>query len=145
MDNGFKLLSPSIASSLSLSENTVSLQATLPGILEPASARSMYAALSDSISIRKLMIFAVIIMSIGSMIGFALQGSFGGILLTGRIIQTCGLATRQALYVIWAASTSATSRKSTWATAPRRSSCHFCSGRSAVVHRRYVGWTAFFL
>ena len=32
MDNGFKLMSPSIASSLGLSENTVSLQATLPGL-----------------------------------------------------------------------------------------------------------------
>ena len=44
MDNGFKLLSPSIASSLGLSENTVSLQATLPGILIGIGA-VVYAAL----------------------------------------------------------------------------------------------------
>ena len=100
MDNGFKLLSPSIASSLGLSENTVSLQATLPGILIGVGA-VVYAALSDSISIRKLMIFAVIVMTIGSLIGFALQGSFAGV-LTGRIIQTCGLAAAETLYVIWA-------------------------------------------
>ena len=100
MDNGFKLLSPSIASSLGLSENTVSLQATLPGILIGIGA-VVYAALSDSISIRKLMVFAVIVMSIGSLIGFALQNTFGGVLI-GRIIQTCGLAAAETLYVIWA-------------------------------------------
>ena len=99
MDNGFKLLSPSIASSLGISENTVSLQATLPGILIGIGA-VVYAALSDSVSIRKLMIFAVIVMAAGSIIGFALQDSFAGV-LTGRIIQTSGLAAAETLYVIW--------------------------------------------
>lgn len=100
MDNGFKLMSPSIADSLDISETTVSLQATLPGILIGIGA-VVYAALSDSISIRRLMIFAVIVMSIGSIIGFALQETFAGV-LTGRIIQTAGLAAAETLYVIWA-------------------------------------------
>ena len=100
IDNGFKLMSPSIADSLDISETTVSLQATLPGILIGIGA-VVYAALSDSISIRRLMLFAIVVMSIGSIIGFALQETFAGV-LTGRMIQTAGLAAAETLYVIWA-------------------------------------------
>ena len=145
MDNGFKLLSPSIASSLGLSENTVSLQATLPGILIGIGA-VVYAALSDSISIRKLMIFAVIIMSIGSMIGFALQGSFGGV-LTGRIIQTCGLAAAETLYVIWATKHfhgDEQKRYLGYSTAAFQLSLLLGAVGGGFI-ATYVGWTAFFL
>ena len=145
MDNGFKLLSPSIASSLGLSENTVSLQATLPGILIGIGA-VVYAALSDSISIRKLMIFAVIVMSIGSLIGFALQGSFAGV-LTGRIIQTCGLAAAETLYVIWATRhfEGAEQKKYLgYSTAAFQLSLLLGAVGSGFI-ATYIGWTAFFL
>lgn len=145
MDNGFKLLSPSIAASLGLSENTVSLQATLPGILIGVGA-VVYAALSDSISIRKLMIFAVIVMSIGSLIGFALQGSFAGV-LTGRIIQTCGLAAAETLYVIWATKHFAGDEQKKYlgySTAAFQLSLLLGAVGSGFI-ATYVGWTAFFL
>ena len=145
MDNGFKLLSPSIASSLGLSENTVSLQATLPGILIGIGA-VVYAALSDSISIRKLMIFAVIVMAIGSLIGFALQGSFAGV-LTGRIIQTCGLAAAETLYVIWATRhfEGAEQKKYLgYSTAAFQLSLLLGAVGSGFI-ATYIGWTAFFL
>jgi DHA2 family metal-tetracycline-proton antiporter-like MFS transporter len=145
MDNGFKLLSPSIASSLGLSENTVSLQATLPGILIGVGA-VVYAALSDSISIRKLMIFAVILMSIGSLIGFALQGSFAGV-LTGRIIQTCGLAAAETLYVIWATRhfEGAEQKKYLgYSTAAFQLSLLLGAVGSGFI-ATYIGWPAFFL
>ena len=145
MDNGFKLLSPSIASSLGLSENTVSLQATLPGILIGVGA-VVYAALSDSISIRKLMIFAVIVMTIGSLIGFALQGSFAGV-LTGRIIQTCGLAAAETLYVIWATRhfEGAEQKKYLgYSTAAFQLSLLLGAVGSGFI-ATYIGWTAFFL
>ena len=145
MDNGFKLLSPSIASSLGLSENTVSLQATLPGILIGIGA-VVYAALSDSISIRKLMIFAVIIMAIGSAIGFALQGSFAGV-LTGRIIQTCGLAAAETLYIIWATkhfTGDEQKRYFGYGTAAFQLSLLLGAVGSGFI-ATYVGWTAFFL
>lgn len=145
MDNGFKLMSPSIASSLGISENTVSLQATLPGILIGIGA-VVYAALSDSISIRTLMIFAVIVMSVGSLIGFALQGSFGGV-LTGRIIQTCGLAAAETLYVIWATKhfTGDEQKKYLgYSTAAFQLSLLLGAVGSGFI-ATYVGWTAFFL
>ena len=145
MDNGFKLLSPSIAASLGLSENTVSLQATLPGILIGVGA-VVYAALSDSISIRKLMIFAVIVMAIGSLLGFALQGSFAGV-LTGRIIQTCGLAAAETLYVIWATKHFEGDEQKKYlgySTAAFQLSLLLGAVGSGFI-ATYVGWTAFFL
>ncbi len=145
MDNGFKLMSPSIASSLGLSENTVSLQATLPGILIGIGA-VVYAALSDSISIRKLMIFAVIVMSIGSLVGFALQGSFGG-MLTGRIIQTCGLAAAETLYVIWATKHFEGDEQKKYlgySTAAFQLSLLLGALGGGFI-ATYIGWTAFFL
>lgn len=145
MDNGFKLMSPSIARSLDLSENTVSLQATLPGILIGVGA-VVYAALSDSISIRKLMVFAVIVMSIGSLIGFALQGSFAGV-LTGRIIQTGGLAAAETLYVIWATKhfEGAEQKKYLgYSTASFQLSLLLGAVGSGFI-ATYIGWTAFFL
>ena len=145
MDNGFKLLSPSIASSLGISENTVSLQATLPGILIGIGA-VVYAALSDSISIRKLMIFAVIVMAVGSIVGFALQGSFAGV-LTGRIIQTSGLAAAETLYVIWVTKhfTGDDQKKYLgYSTAAFQLSLLLGAVGSGFI-ATYVGWTAFFL
>ena len=145
MDNGFKLLSPSIASSLGISENTVSLQATLPGILIGIGA-VVYAALSDSVSIRKLMIFAVIVMAAGSIIGFALQGSFAGV-LTGRIIQTSGLAAAETLYVIWVTKhfTGDDQKKYLgYSTAAFQLSLLLGAVGSGFI-ATYVGWTAFFL
>ncbi|MFZ2509726.1 MAG: MFS transporter [Gordonia sp. (in: high G+C Gram-positive bacteria)] len=100
MDNGFKLMTDTISRSLDISLNTASLQATIPGIIIGVGA-VVYAALADSFPIRRLMIIAVILMSIGSVVGVVLQGSFGGV-LTGRIIQTAGLAAAETLYVIWA-------------------------------------------
>lgn len=145
MDNGFKLLSPSIATSLGLSENTVSLQATLPGILIGVGA-VVYAALSDSVSIRTLMIFAVIVMAVGSLIGFALQGSFAGV-LTGRIIQTCGLAAAETLYVIWATKHFEGDEQKKYlgySTAAFQLSLLLGAVGSGFI-ATYIGWTAFFL
>lgn len=145
IDNGFKLLSPSIASSLGLSENTVSLQATLPGILIGVGA-VVYAALSDSISIRTLLIFAIVVMAIGSLIGFALQDSFGGV-LAGRIIQTCGLAAAETLYLIWATKHFEGDEQKKYlgySTAAFQLSLLLGAVGSGLI-ATYIGWTAFFL
>lgn len=99
LDNGFKFLSPALADSLNLPVNTVSLQATLAGILIGIGA-VVYAALADSISIRKLIIFAIILMTIGSIVGFVFQTNFW-LILVGRLIQSAGLAAAETLYVIY--------------------------------------------
>ena len=90
LDNGFKFMSPALALDLNLPVNTVSLQATLTGILIGIGA-VVYAALADSISMRKLIIFAILVMTIGSIVGFVFQANFW-LVLVGRLIQTAGLA-----------------------------------------------------
>lgn len=145
MDNGFKLMSQPMADSLDLSANTVSLQATIPGILIGVGA-VVYAALSDAISIRRLMIFAVILMSIGSIIGFALQNTFAGV-LTGRIIQTSGLAAAETLYVIWATkhfTGDEQKRYLGYSTACFQLSLLIGAVGGGFIST-YIGWTAFFL
>lgn len=99
IDNGFKFASSSIGDDLGLSASTVSLQATLAGVIIGIGA-VVYATLADTVSIRKLLILAVGLICVGSLIGFAFRTSFPGI-LTGRIIQTTGLAAAETLYVIY--------------------------------------------
>lgn len=99
IDNAFKYVNQPIADSLNISLNTAGLQATIPGILIGIGA-VVYSALSDAVSIRKLMIISIILVAIGSVIGFAFQGSWP-IVLAARIIQTTGLAAAETLYVVF--------------------------------------------
>ncbi|MGV9713215.1 MFS transporter [Gordonia sp. NPDC003424] len=145
MDNGFKLMSQPMSEALNISENTVSLQATIPGILIGVGA-VVYAALSDAISIRRLMIFSVILMSVGSIVGFALQNTFAGV-LTGRIIQTAGLAAAETLYVIWATkhfTGDEQKRYLGYSTACFQLSLLIGAVGGGFIST-YIGWTAFFL
>ena len=99
LDNGFKFMTKPIAESLDLSVSTASLQATLAGILIGIGA-VVYAALADSISIRKLMLVGVAFVAVGSLLGFFFQGIWAMVLIA-RIIQTAGLAAAETLYVIY--------------------------------------------
>ncbi|WP_058234692.1 MFS transporter [Devriesea agamarum] len=99
IDNGFKNLSQPIATNLGISPSEASLQATLAGILIGIGA-VVYATLADSISMRKLLIFSVIVMCAGSLFGFIFSSSFPMVLI-GRIVQTMGLAAAETLYVIY--------------------------------------------
>ena len=101
IDNSFKLISVAIADDLNISVTTVSWQATLAGLVIGIGA-VVYASLSDAISIRTLFIYGVILIIIGSIIGYIFQHQFA-LLLVGRIIQTAGLAAAETLYVIYVA------------------------------------------
>ena len=59
IDNSFKLISPAMANDLGVSATTISWQATLAGLIIGIGA-VVYASLSDSISIRNLLITGVI-------------------------------------------------------------------------------------
>ena len=93
IDNGFKFMTKPIAEDLGLSLTTASLQATLAGIVIGIGA-VVYAALADSISMRKLLVAGIAMIALGSAIGFAFQGA----LLIGTL--TSGL---MATYVSWTA------------------------------------------
>lgn len=99
IDNGFKYVTGAISDSLEISLTAAGLQATIPGILIGIGA-VVYSALADAISIRRLTILAIVLICVGSIIGFAFQGSWP-LVLTGRIVQTTGLAAAETLYVIW--------------------------------------------
>ena len=99
IDNSFKLVSVAIADDLGISAAAVSLQASLAGLVIGIGA-VIYASLADSISIRKLLSVGIILICIGSIIGFVFQHSYLFVIIA-RMIQTAGLASAETLYVIY--------------------------------------------
>ncbi|TFD50332.1 MFS transporter [Cryobacterium frigoriphilum] len=145
LDNGFKFLSPALAKDLNLPVDTVSLQATLAGILIGIGA-VVYAALADSISIRKLIIFAIIVMTAGSIVGFIFQTNFS-LILVGRLIQTAGLAAAETLYVIYVTKHFSGDEQKKYlgfSTAAFQLSLLIGTVGSGFI-ATYIGWAAFFL
>ncbi|GGF04834.1 MFS transporter [Mycetocola zhadangensis] len=145
LDNGFKFMSPALAESLSLPVNTVSLQATLAGVLIGIGA-VVYAALADTIPIRKLIIFAIVVMTVGSLVGFIFQGSFW-LILVGRLIQSAGLAAAETLYVIYVTKHFKGDEQKKYlgfSTAAFQLSLLIGAVGSGFI-ATYIGWAAFFL
>lgn len=145
LDNGFKFMSPALADSLNLPVTTVSLQATLAGILIGIGA-VVYAALADSISIRKLIIFAIILMTVGSLVGFVFQGDFS-MILVGRLLQSAGLAAAETLYVIYVTKHFRGDEQKKYlgfSTAAFQLSLLIGTVGSGFI-ATYIGWAAFFL
>ena len=75
IDNSFKIISVDMAKDFNISATTVSWQATLAGLVIGIGA-VVYAALADSVSIRKLFIVGVILICVGSIMGYIFQHSF---------------------------------------------------------------------
>ncbi|MGE6229938.1 MFS transporter [Paenibacillus chitinolyticus] len=99
VDNSFKLVSVAIADDLGISAAAVSWQASLAGLVIGIGA-VIYASLADTISIRKLLSAGIILICIGSVIGFVFQHSYL-LVIIARMIQTAGLAAAETLYVIY--------------------------------------------
>ena len=145
IDNGFKFMSKPIADDLHLSATTVSLQATLAGIVIGIGA-VVYAALADTFSIKKLLYVGIGLTVIGSIIGFVFQHSWP-MVLTGRIIQTTGLAGAETLYVIYVTKHISTKDQKTYlgfSTAAFQLAMLIGVLTSGFVST-YISWTAMFL
>ncbi|MBJ7987756.1 MFS transporter [Bacillus cereus] len=99
IDNSFKIISVDMAKDFHISVTTVSWQATLAGLVIGIGA-VVYAALADSVSIRKLFSIGIILICVGSVMGYIFQYSFLLVVIS-RIIQTAGLASAETLYVIF--------------------------------------------
>lgn len=99
IDNGFKTMTGPMAAGLGISDNQASLQASLAGVIVGVGA-VVYAALADAFSIRKLLLFGLALIGVGSVLGFVGSGSWM-LVLIGRLIQTSGLAAAETLYVIY--------------------------------------------
>ena len=145
IDNGFKFMSKPIADDLGLSATTVSLQATLAGIVIGIGA-VVYAALADAFSIKKLMTVGVGFIVTGSLIGFLFRSSWP-MVLAGRIIQTAGLAAAETLYVIYVTKFLARSEQKTYlgfSTAAFQLALLLGALTSGFVST-YISWTAMFI
>ncbi|WKD58466.1 Major Facilitator Superfamily protein [Corynebacterium caspium DSM 44850] len=145
IDNGFKTMTGPMASGLGINTNTASLQASLAGVIIGIGA-VVYAALSDSIPIRKLMLVGVGFIVVGSLLGFFFSSSWP-MVLTGRIIQTTGLAAAETLYVIYVRKHLKESDQKTYfgfSTAAYQSSMLIGALTSGILST-YVSWTFMFL
>lgn len=145
IDNGFKFMTKPIAEDLGLSLTTASLQATLAGIVIGIGA-VVYAALADSISMRKLLVAGIVMIAAGSAIGFAFQGVWE-LVLAGRIIQTCGLAAAETLYVIYVTKYLSKDDQKTYlgfSTSAFQGALLIGTLTSGIM-ATYVSWTAMFL
>lgn len=101
IDNSFKIISSDLASAFNLSATAVSWQVTLAGLVIGIGA-IVYASLSDSISVRNLLAIGIVLICIGSLMGFVFQKSFLMVIIS-RIIQSAGLGSAETLYVIFVA------------------------------------------
>ena len=145
MDNGFKTMTLPMAQGLGISSNTASLQASLAGVIIGIGA-VVYAALADSISIRKLMLVGIGLVTVGSIIGFVFSASWP-MVLAGRLIQTSGLAAAETLYVIYVTKHLSEKDQKTYlgfSTAAFQAGLLFGALTSGFVST-YVSWTAMFL
>lgn len=145
IDNGFKTMTGPMAAGLGIDSNTASLQASLAGVIIGIGA-VVYAALADSISIRKLMIAGVGLIVVGSLIGFFFSGSWP-IILAGRLIQTTGLAAAETLYVIYVRKHLSEADQKTYlgfSTAAFQSGLLIGALTSGIIST-YISWTAMFL
>lgn len=98
VDNGFKTMTGPMAAGLGVDGETASLQASLAGVIIGIFA-VVYAALADVFSVRKLMLVSIVLVTVGSLLGFVATAFW--LVLLGRLIQTCGLAAAENLYVIY--------------------------------------------
>ncbi|MDK8808602.1 MFS transporter [Corynebacterium striatum] len=145
VDNGFKTMTMPIAQGLGIDDNTASLQASLAGVIIGIGA-VVYAALADSVSIRKLMITGVLFVAVGSVIGFVGSGSWP-IVLAARLIQTTGLAAAETLYVIYVTKHLSEADQKTYlgfSTAAFQAGLLIGALTSGFIST-YISWTAMFL
>ena len=145
IDNGFKTMTMPIAEALDISVKTASLQASLAGVIIGIGA-VVYAALADSISIRKLMLTGVVLIAVGSLLAFAFS-NFWPMVLTGRLIQTTGLAAAETLYVIYVTKHLSEADQKTYlgfSTAAFQAGLLIGALTSGFIST-YVSWTAMFL
>lgn len=134
-----------IAEALEISDKTASLQASLAGVIIGIGA-VVYAALADSISIRKLMLTGIGFVAVGSILAFIFSGSWA-MVLTGRLIQTTGLAAAETLYVIYVTKHLSEDDQKTYlgfSTAAFQAGLLIGALTSGFIST-YVSWTAMFL
>lgn len=98
IDNSFKIIQPDLVKYFGVDASTASWQVTLAGLIVGIGA-IVYAALSDSISIRKLLCAGIVLICIGSSIGYLVHDNYV-LVVAARIIQSTGLGATETLYLV---------------------------------------------
>ncbi|MFE3577448.1 MFS transporter [Lysinibacillus sp. NPDC059133] len=98
VNNSFRIISTDLAKEFGLSPSVVSWQVTLASLVIGIGA-VVYASLTDTISVRTLLSIGIILMCVGSLMGYIFQHSFIMIVIS-RVIQSAGLASAETLYVV---------------------------------------------
>ena len=98
IDNSFKIISPDLVEYFGVSASTVSWQVTLSGLVIGIGA-IVYAALSDSICIRNLLIAGIVFICAGSLFGYMVHDNYW-LIVVARVIQAAGLGATETLYMI---------------------------------------------
>lgn len=98
MVQAFVTVSPLIATNFSISASTASIQATITTITLGVCS-VIYGTLSDYIPVKKLLIFGISMLSLGSVWGFVFQGNYG-MIVVARATQTMGQAAISSLYLV---------------------------------------------
>lgn len=99
VDNSFKIISPDLAEYFGVSASTVSWQVTLAGLVMGIAA-TVYSTLADSLSIRNLLAFGIVLLSGGSLLGYVLHDHYWLVVLS-RMIQATGYGATETLYVVF--------------------------------------------
>ncbi len=101
IDNSFKIISPDLVEYFGVSATTVSWQVTLAGLVIGIGA-VVYSSLSDSISIRNLLVLGIVLICVGSLLGYITHTNYW-LIVVSRIIQSAGLGATETLYLIFIA------------------------------------------
>jgi MFS transporter, DHA2 family, metal-tetracycline-proton antiporter len=101
IDNSFKIISPDLVKYFGVSATTVSWQVTLAGLVIGIGA-VVYSSLSDSISVRNLLVIGIILICAGSLLGYIVHTNYW-LIVFSRIIQSAGLGATETLYLIFVA------------------------------------------
>lgn len=99
IDNSFKIISPDLVEFFGVSASTVSWQVTLSGLVIGIGA-VVYSSLSDSISIRNLLTIGILLICVGSLLGYVTHTNYWMIVFS-RIIQSAGLGATETLYLVF--------------------------------------------
>lgn len=99
IDNSFKIISPDLVDYFGVSASTVSWQVTLSGLVIGIGA-VVYSSLSDSISIRNLLTVGILLICVGSLLGYVTHENYW-LIVFSRIIQSAGLGATETLYLVF--------------------------------------------
>lgn len=98
MDSAFSIISPTLTETFGISASVVSMQVSICSVVF-AICGAVYGTISDFIPIKKIILFAILMFTGGSVLGLVFQTNFY-MFIFARAVQTIGEAAVSALYLV---------------------------------------------